>query len=63
MAAKGLALPVRTPSHLQGGGEREGEGSVADIIHTIEGWLIESLATFGVEGERDERMQGVYSFT
>jgi len=41
-------------------GEREGEGSVADIIHIIEGWLIETLATFGVKGERDERMQGVW---
>ena len=41
-------------------GEREGEGSVADIIHIIEGWLIETLETFGVKGERDERMQGVW---
>ena len=41
-------------------GEREGEGSVADIIHIIEGWLIEALATFGVKGERDDRMQGVW---
>ena len=41
-------------------GEREGESSVADIIHIIEGWLIEALATFGVKGERDDRMQGVW---
>ena len=41
-------------------GEREGEASVADIIHIIEGWLIDTLATFGVKGERDERMQGVW---
>ena len=41
-------------------GEREGEASVADIIHIIEGWLIETLATFGVRGERDDRMQGVW---
>ncbi|MEC7988854.1 MAG: lipoate-protein ligase B, partial [Candidatus Thermoplasmatota archaeon] len=41
-------------------GEREGEASVADIIYIIEGWLIETLAIFGVEGERDERMQGVW---
>ena len=41
-------------------GEREGEASVADIIHIIEGWLIETLATFGVKGERDDRMQGVW---
>ena len=41
-------------------GEREGEASVADIIHIIEGWLIDTLATFGVKGERDGRMQGVW---
>ena len=41
-------------------GDREGEASVADIIHIIEGWLIDALATFGVNGERDERMQGVW---
>ena len=41
-------------------GEREGDASVADIIHIIEGWLINVLATFGVEGKRDERMQGVW---
>lgn len=41
-------------------GEREGEASVADIIHIIEGWLIDTLATFGVVGVRDERMQGVW---
>ena len=40
-------------------GDRE-EASVADIIHIIEGWLIETLATFGVVGVRDERMQGVW---
>tara|TARA_B100000683_G_scaffold170828_1_gene164606 strand:- start:850 stop:1464 length:615 start_codon:yes stop_codon:yes gene_type:complete len=41
-------------------GERDGETSVADIIHIIEGWLIETLATFDVKGERDDRMQGVW---
>ena len=41
-------------------GEREGEASVADIIHIIEGWLIDTLATFGVAGVRDNRMQGVW---
>lgn len=41
-------------------GEREGESSVADIIHIIEGWLIDTLATFGVAGVRDDRMQGVW---
>ena len=41
-------------------GERDGEASVADIIHIIEGWLIDALAEFGVKGVRDERMQGVW---
>ncbi|MEC8340941.1 MAG: lipoyl(octanoyl) transferase LipB [Candidatus Thermoplasmatota archaeon] len=41
-------------------GDRKGEASVADVIHIIEGWLIETLATFGVVGVRDERMQGVW---
>ena len=41
-------------------GEREGEASVADIIHIIEGWLIDTLAAFGVTGVRDDRMQGVW---
>ena len=41
-------------------GEREGESSVADIIHIIEGWLIDALAECGVEGVRDDRMQGVW---
>ena len=41
-------------------GERNGEASVADIIHIIEGWLIDALSVFGVNGVRDERMQGVW---
>ena len=41
-------------------GERQGESSVADIIHIIEGWLIDALAECGVEGVRDDRMQGVW---
>ena len=41
-------------------GEREGESSVADIIHIIEGWLIDTLARFDVLGVRDDRMQGVW---
>ena len=41
-------------------GEREGEASVAEIINIIEGWLIDTMASFGVNGERDERMQGVW---
>ena len=41
-------------------GEREGEASVADIIHIIEGWIINALAAFDIHGVRDERMQGVW---
>ena len=41
-------------------GEREGEASVTDIIHIIEGWLIDTLAAVGVAGTRDDRMQGVW---
>lgn len=41
-------------------GARSGEASVADIINTIEGWVIEALAVFGIQGSRDERMQGVW---
>jgi lipoate-protein ligase B len=41
-------------------GERQGEASVADIIHLIEGWVINALAAFDIHGERDERMQGVW---
>ena len=41
-------------------GDREGEASVTDIIHIIEGWLIDTLAAVGVAGIRDDRMQGVW---
>ena len=41
-------------------GMRQGEASVADIIHLIEGWVINALAAFDIHGERDERMQGVW---
>jgi lipoyl(octanoyl) transferase len=41
-------------------GQRPGEASVADIIHIIEGWIIDTLASFDVLGVRDERMQGVW---
>ena len=47
----GLMCPPASP---------EARALVNDIINIIEGWLIETLATFGVEGERDERMQGVW---
>tara|TARA_A200000113_G_scaffold214687_1_gene218261 strand:- start:12850 stop:13467 length:618 start_codon:yes stop_codon:yes gene_type:complete len=36
------------------------EKSVADIISKIESWVIASLETLGVEGYRDDRMQGVW---
>jgi len=41
-------------------GMRQGEASVADIIHLIEGWVINALAAFDIHGVRDERMQGVW---
>jgi lipoate-protein ligase B len=41
-------------------GKRQGEASVADIIHIIEGWIINTLAAFDIHGVRDERMQGVW---
>ena len=41
-------------------GERQGETSVADIIHLIEGWIINALAAFDIHGVRDDRMQGVW---
>ena len=36
------------------------EKSVADIISKIESWVIAALETLGIEGYRDERMQGVW---
>lgn len=41
-------------------GDRASENSVADIISIIEGWVIDALAEFGIQGARDERMQGVW---
>ena len=40
--------------------DREDENSVAAIIYKLEAWVIESLATLGIDGYRDERMQGVW---
>ena len=39
---------------------KEDEKSVADIITKIESWVIAALAKLGIEGYRDERMQGVW---
>ena len=39
---------------------KDDEKSVADIITKIESWVIAALATLGIEGYRDERMQGVW---
>ncbi len=36
------------------------EESVRKVITTIEEWIISSLSKFGVEGNRDEIMQGVW---
>lgn len=41
-------------------GDRASENSVADIISIIEDWVIDALAEFGIQGARDERMQGVW---
>ena len=38
----------------------EGEVSVAAIISLLEQWIIQTLAGCGIEGTRDERMQGVW---
>ena len=40
--------------------DKDDENSVAAIIYKLETWIIESLATLGIEGYRDERMQGVW---
>ena len=37
-----------------------GQLVVYPIIHKLEAWVIESLATLGIKGYRDERMQGVW---
>ena len=39
---------------------KDDEKSVADIISKIESWVIAALASLGIEGYRDERMQGVW---
>ena len=39
---------------------KEDEKSVASIIYKLEEWVIESLSILGIEGCRDERMQGVW---
>ncbi|MGB1914292.1 MAG: lipoyl(octanoyl) transferase LipB [Candidatus Poseidoniaceae archaeon] len=39
---------------------KDDEKSVADIISKIESWVIAALETLGIEGYRDERMQGVW---
>ena len=39
---------------------QEDEKSVAAIIHKLEAWVIESLSVLGIEGYRDDRMQGVW---
>ena len=39
---------------------KDDEKSVADIISKIESWVIAALELLGIEGYRDERMQGVW---
>ena len=40
--------------------KQDDETSVAAIIHKLEQWVIESLATLDIHGYRDDRMQGVW---
>ena len=40
--------------------DQTGETSVAAIIEMIESWVIAALGQCGIEGARDERMQGVW---
>ena len=39
---------------------KDDEKSVADIIAKLESWVIAALEKLGIEGYRDERMQGVW---
>ncbi len=39
---------------------QDDEKSVADIISKIESWVIAALNELGIEGYRDDRMQGVW---
>ena len=38
----------------------EGESNVKAVISILEEWVIKSLDQLGVEGRRDDRMQGVW---
>ena len=38
----------------------EGESNVKAVISILEEWVITSLGQLGVEGRRDDRMQGVW---
>lgn len=38
----------------------EGESNVKAVISLLEKWVIDSFAVLGIEGKRDERMQGVW---
>lgn len=40
--------------------KREGEANVARIINILETWIIAAFEKLGIEGRRDERMQGVW---
>jgi lipoate-protein ligase B len=40
--------------------DKDDEKSVADIISKIESWVIAALDSLGIQGYRDERMQGVW---
>jgi lipoyl(octanoyl) transferase len=38
----------------------EGESNVKAVISILEEWVITALSNLGIEGHRDERMQGVW---
>ena len=40
--------------------DKEGESNVKAVIAILEDWVISALSELGVEGKRDERMQGVW---
>jgi lipoate-protein ligase B len=40
--------------------KKQGEENVARIVNILEEWILSALRTLGIEGRRDERMQGVW---
>ena len=40
--------------------DKEGEANVKSVIAILEEWVISALSELGIEGRRDDRMQGVW---